>query len=475
MLIPPDPRDSSPRLKAQQVALAIGLALLIGADGADAQRAKLESRAPRSHQQRAPLIACDSGWSSLRELRTPTRQRIYVEAPVTVRNAVGKFLIGSPTFVWADTTTFINETSIRHVGSVGVQLLDDTTATPMPPLPTATKPYMPIAVGRGAKLLAVWGTSSDSSLSGVWHQDTLWEATLDHGRWSAARPILTSGEFVWHPGAGSYLIDDSDLVLAFPSWDRTRTDGRAVTIMVRSRDRWRTRRIDVGGLGLRGVAVARTSDSELLIAGVGSIEHDTMHVLNGVYAVRVSTRDTAAPPRITVIRDIKNGHAEDPAVYRTPHDEHIVWRQPGRQISADDSLIEATSRDHGESWTVTSAVSIEGDTRGMSVVGSSNGDAIAMALDIRRGEIRTLRRTMQHWTLRPESFPDARTIPMISVPSDRTRVLFGQTRPSTAPDARLHDAPVLVSASRPHRCEPPSAMRSLRRLRAPPRGKSTLR
>jgi len=64
---------------------------------------------------------------------------------------------------------------------------------------------------------------------------------------------------------------------------------------------------------------------------------------------------------------------------------------------------------------------------------------------------------------------------MISAPSNRTSVSFGQTRPSTAPDGQLHDAPVLVSASRPHRCELPSAMRSQKRLRAPPRGKSTLR
>lgn len=394
---------------------------------------------------------------------------------MTVRNTVGTFLIGSPTYVWADSTTFVDETSVHHVGDVGVKLFDDTTAVPLPPLPTATKPYMPIAVARGAKLLAVWGTSADTSLTGIWHQDTLWEATLDHGRWSTARPILTSGEFVWHPGAGSYFVDDSSLVLAFPSTDTTRMRRSGVTVIMRSRDRWRVRRIDVGGFGPRGVAVTRTAPSELLIAGVGSIERDGIRVSNGVYVTRVSTSDSTAEPRFTVIREFAHAHAEDPAVFRTAREEHVVWRQPGRGVSASDSLVEATSRNHGEAWAVTSALSLDGDTRGMTVVRLADVDAEAMAYDGRRGEIRTLRRTMEHWTLRPEAFPDARTIPMISVSSDRISVSFGQVRPSTAPDGLLHDAPVLVTASRPHRCEPSSAMPSQKRLRAPPRGKSTLR
>lgn len=475
MLIPPPSRALSARLNARHATAAFALALVASAHGAAAQRTNLVSGPTRQPHRRSSVLACDSAWTGLRELRTPARQRVYVEAPVTVRNAVGTFLIGSPTYVWADASAFVNESSIRHAGDVGVQLLDDSTAVPLPPLPTVRKPYMPIAVGRGAKLLAVWGTSSDTSGSGVWHQDTLWEATLDRGRWTAPRPILTTGEFVWHPGAGSYIADDSSLVLAFPSTDTTRITRRGVTIVMRSRDRWRTRRIDIGGFGPHGIAVAKLAPTELLVMGVGSIERDTIRVLNGVYAVRMSTSDTSSEPRVGVIRDITNGHAEDPAAYSTPQGEHLVWRQPGRQIFADDSLIEATSRDHGRSWAVTSAISLAGDTRGMRVLSPSDDDAEAMALDVRRRVIRTLRRTMDHWTLRPEAFPDAMTIPMIASARDRTTALFGQVRPSTAPDGLLHDAPVLVSTSRLHRCAPPSATPSLKRLRAPPRGKSTLR
>ena len=457
------------RHHARRMAVVIALALLAGADGAAAQREDVASSGRLSRRQGADPLKCDSRWTALRELRTPGRQRVYVEAPVIVRNAVGTFLIGSPAYVWEDSTTFLTERSTLSVGAVGVKLLDDTLAIPLPPLPTVTKPYMPIAVGRGGRLLAVWGTSSDTSGAGVWHQDTLWEATLDRGRWSAARPTLTTGEFVWHRGAGAYIADDSVLVVAFPSTGSTQAAGRAVTVMMRTRDGWHTRRIDIGGFGPQGVAIARAGPAELLIAGVGAIGRGTLQVTNGVYAIRMSMRDTAAEPRISLIRDITNGHAEDPAVYRTSHGEHVVWRQPGREVSADDSLIEATSRGRGESWTVTSALSLEGDTRGMSVQTLGNGRAVAMALDIRRGEIRMLRRTMEHWILEPEAFPDARTSPMISALSDRISVSFGQTRPSAAPDG-VHDAPVLVTASRSHRCEPASAMASQQRLRAPPPG-----
>jgi hypothetical protein len=460
----------------RRAAVAVGLALLLGADVVAAQRTVVVWSAPRPHRQRAGRLACDTGWSSLRELRTPTRQRLYVEAPLSVTNSVGTFLLGAPTFVWADTTTFIDETSVRHLGDVGVRLLDDSTAIPLPPLPIASKPYMPIAVARGAKLLVVWGTSADSAGSDVWHQDTLWEATLEAGRWSTPRPILAAREFRWHPSAGSFIADDSSLVLAFPFSDKTRFNSpRGVMVMMRSRDRWRARRIDVGDFGPVGVAVMRSAPDELLIAAAGSMQRDTVHLLNGVYTIRLSTRSPTAEPRFTIVRRFDRAHAEDPAVFRTARGEHFVWRQPGRLIAADDSLIEAISRDHGESWTVTSAVSLEGDTRGMAVASLGEGDAIAMARDIRRSVIRTLRRTREHWTLIPESFPDAKTTPMITVPSERTTVWFAQVRPSTAPDGLRHDAPVLVSASRPPRCEPPTAMPSRKRLRAPPRGKPTLR
>ncbi|MFL5620722.1 MAG: hypothetical protein ACJ79A_20265 [Gemmatimonadaceae bacterium] len=397
-----------------------------------------------------------------------------MEAPITVTNTVGTFLIGSPTFVWAEPTAFVNEHSTRDVGAVGVKLLNDSTAIPLPPLPTAKRPYMPIAVARGAKLLAVWGTSSDTTGSGVWHQDTLWQATLEAGRWSPARPIWTAGEFVWHPGAASFADDDTRLFLAFPSSDTTRNRRHGLTIMMHSRGRWSVRLVDAGGYGPQGVAVLSATPTELLIAAVGSLERDGIQVPNGVYTIRVAAHDWGSAPRFTVIRDMKKAHAEDPSVFRTPQGVHIVWRQPGGDVSADDSLVEATTRDHGESWAVTSAVSLEGDTRGMIALPLVDDDAVAMALDIRRQKILTLHRSMDHWALRPEAFPEAKTIPMISAPRNRTSVSFGQTRSSTAPEG-LYDAPVLVTTSRAHRCEPTSAMSSQKRLRAPPRGKSTLR
>ena len=123
---------------------------------------------------------------------------------------------------------------------------------------------------------------------------------------------------------------------------------------------------------------------------------------------------------------------------------------------------------------MTSAVSLDGDTRGMHAVPLADGSAEAMALDIGHRKILTLRRSMGRWALTPEAFLDAKTIPMITAPSDQISVSFGQTRSSSGPDG-AYDAPVLVTASRALRCEPPSAMPSRKRLRAPPRGKPTLR
>jgi hypothetical protein len=137
-------------------------------------------------------------------------------------------------------------------------------------------------------------------------------------------------------------------------------------------------------------------------------------------------------------------------------------------------LVEAVSRDNGQSWSVTSALSLDADTRGMRAVRISEEDAEAMALDVRRMKILALRRIMGRWLLRPEPLLDAKTSPMITVSGNQLSLSFGQTRPSNGPDG-AHDAPVLVTTSRAYRCEPPSETRSQKRLRAPPRGKSTPR
>ena len=457
---------------AMRATLAIAVVLVVVSVETAAQtRPDASSTHPAPSQVTRPL-GCDTLWTPLRELKTRLGQPAYVEAPIMVSNTVGTFLIGSPTFVWEDSMAFITEKSTRNVGAVGVRLMKDGTAMPLPPLPSATKPYRPIAVARGANLLVVWGTSADTSAAGVWRQDTLWEATLDAGRWSSPRPIQTAREFVWHPGASSYIADDSSLVLAFPSAATNPPVRRGVTIMSRSQRTWHARWIDVGSLGPYGVALMRTAPSELLVAATGSMARDGIDAPNAVYAIRVSLKDTTSTPRFSVIRDMKNLRAEDLSVFPTSAAQHIAWRQPGRRGFADDSLVEATSRDDGRSWLVTTAISLYGDIRGLRVVPLADGNAEAMALDIRGWKILTLGRTMGRWSLKGEAFPDAKTSPMISATRDRMSVSFAQTRSSTGPDG-AHDAPVLVTSSRAYRCEPPSATRSQKRLRAPPRGKST--
>lgn len=457
-----------------RVVLAIASGLLLGAIEAPAQQRVHQTRTHRATTQSARTTVCDTAWTNPQVLRTATGRPVYVEAPVTVTNATGTFLIGAPTFRWQEPSEFITRDSKPVVATIGVKLQNDSSAVLLPPVASAKKPYMPIAIARGEKLLAIWGTSGDTALTGVFHQDTLWEATLAAGRWSTPRPIWASGTFEWHPGAASYVADDSSVIVAFPARDDTRAVENAATILSRSRDRWTARTLHLGSLGPRGVALMRATPSDLLIAAVGSLDTAGVRALHGIYVVRVSTRDSASAPRVQLIRELARTHAEDPQVLRTADGLHFVWRQPGQKILADDSLVEATSRDDGATWTVTSALSLGGDTRGLSASPLGGSDAIAMTTDIRRQAIVTLLRRRGRWTRTHEDFPDAKTIPMISIARDRITAAFGQTRSSIGPE-KSYDAPVLVTTSRALRCETSSAPSSRKRLRAPPGGKSTPR
>jgi hypothetical protein len=407
-------------------------------------------------------------------LRTPAGQPIYVEAPYAVSNDEGRFLFGAPTFVWARDTAFATPESSPIVKAAGVKLIGDSSATPLPPLPSATQPYTPLAIAQGRRLLVLWATSSDSSSGGAFHQDTLWEASFGAGQWTAPRAIWTAGEMVWHPGTSSIIAADSRLMLAFPARQTTQPWRQGVVVMTRSGSIWRSRWIHVGDLRPNAIAATRLSPPELLLVATGGIEQGSIKALNGVYAIRVSMRETLAPPRFALIRDLKeNGNAEDPGIIRTRDGVRVTWRQPGRQISAHDSLLEATSR-NGDEWTVTSSVSLEGDTYGLRVLPFTGGGGVAVTLDPRHGKIITLRRQAGRWSLTRDTFPDARTVPMMWALRDRLVIAFAQTRSGNGPDGP-YDAPVLVTASRALRCESPSATSPQTRLRAPPRGKSTLK
>jgi hypothetical protein len=221
------------------------------------------------------------------------------------------------------------------------------------------------------------------------------------------------------------------------------------------------------------VAAIRLSESELLLAAVGSIDRDGVRGHNASYVARIPINDTAPLPPFTLLHDVARMSAEDPSVFRTTDAIHVVWRLGGRQVPTADTLMEATSRDGGVSWKVRSAASLEGDVRGLSAQSLAGPSALAMAVDIHRRSISAIRRSSETWTLTQDAFPDAKTIPMISTLNNRVTVAFGRTRSSLGP-GDPYDAPVLVTSSRALRCEPTSATTSRKRLRAPPRGKSTL-
>jgi hypothetical protein len=244
--------------------------------------------------------------------------------------------------------------------------------------------------------------------------------------------------------------------------------------MIRSRGSWHTRWIGVGQAGPHALASIALSGDELLITAVGSIRRDRIDAMNAGFAMRVPMRDTLSMPRFTLVRETSDQSTNDANVFRTPEGLHFVWRQAGRSGFRNDSLVEATSHDEGISWTVTSATPLRSETRGLRVFSSADGLAVAAVLDIRERKVVLLRRTADRWILSDEAFSDARTIPMMWAQGDRLTVAFGQTRSSPGPGA-AYDVPVLVTSTRAFRCETTSAKPSPKRLRAPPRGKLTLK
>ena len=447
--------------------LAIGAMLVACAPDARAQPVARGVDSNRVTAARAP--ACDTTWTSPRELRTPLGRRVYVEAPAPGSDARGRYLLGTPTFVWATRDSFATPERGAPAKSAGARLVGEWSAVPLPALPGSTPQYTPVPVTAGGDLLALWATSRDTTSSGFFGQDTLWESRLLSERWSTPRAVWSAGELSWHPGTVTVTTLGSTLLAAFPARDTTRAPRNGVVVMERSRDAWRTTWIGTGHLGSSAAVLLPLSASELLIVATGPLNRPPIDAPNAVYAIRVSTAGTGDGPRFSLIRAWKRSHAVEPSVFRSSDGLHVVWRQPGQQPFAHDSLVEATSTDMGATWTVTSTTSLETNAIGMSVRVLDGGDGVAVALDVRGGRIITLRRASSRWRLTKETLPDARTMPMLSRTRERVAVMFAQTRRSPGP-LESYDAPVLVAASRALRCEAPPANRSRKRLRAPPRG-----
>ena len=417
--------------------------------------------------------ACDTGWTAPRELRTPLGQRVYVEAPVAVGDARARYLFGTPTFVWATRDSFATLGRPLPTRAAGVKLIGEWLAVPLPALPGSVPQYTPLPVTDGENLLALWATSRDTTSGGFGSQDTLWESRLQSDRWSSPRAIWSSGELSWHPGTVALTNVGSTVVAAFPARDTTRLDRSGIVVMHRMRAGWRTTWIATGQLGVTAVALLALTPTELLIVATGGLYRPPIDALNAVYAIRMSTADTIDRPRFSVIRKFEHAHGVEPSVFRSGGGIHAVWRQPGIELAAHDSIVEATSVDAGATWTTTSTASLETNVLHLATLALDDGGGVGAALDIRRGMIITLRRASSGWLLTRDVFSEARTMPKLSEIRDRAAVMFARTARSLGPEGP-YDAPVLLATSRALRCESPSANRSRRRLRAPPRGESTL-
>ena len=453
------------------LARVIGVMILARAHDLGAQGVASNADSADPGTARPPV--CDTTWTTPRELRTPLGHRVYVEAPVAASDARGRYLFGTPTFVWAAPDSFATLERPLPTRAAGVKLVGDWSAVPLPALPGSFPQYTPLPITHGADLLVLWATSRDTTSSGFSNQDTLWESRLIADRWSTPRAIYSAGEPSWHPGTVALTTVGSTVVAAFPARDTTRSERSGLVLMSRTRDGWRTRWFGLGNFGATAVALLPLTSTDVLIVATGGLHRPPMDAPQAVYAIRMSATDTADRPRISIIREFDHAFGVEPSVFRSSSGIHAVWRQPGIEIADHDSIVEATSADMGATWTATSAASLETNVLHLSALTANQNEGVGAALDIQRGMIITLRRSSRRWLMTRTEFPEARTMPKLSQSRNRMALMFARTARSRGPEGS-YDAPVLLVTSRALRCESPPANRSRNRLRAPPRGESTL-
>ena len=239
---------------------------------------------------------------------------------------------GCHMFFWSERSEFADGSAVSRPSPAGVRMLSDSTAAPLPPLPSTTTPFSPFVVGDGSNPTVLWATSRDTTRRGVMTQDEVWASTLRDERWSTPVRVWQSSPsiMVLAPWTVSALDRTSGAVVVFPAADGARGLSGGIALLrvipqagapvglepdrseqsLSPRSEW-SAGASVGG---RGRHRARRSRGH----GRGVDDPRRAHRYPG-------------RPVILSAAALQGGDGSDPQFYRASDGVHLVWREKRRE------------------------------------------------------------------------------------------------------------------------------------------------
>jgi hypothetical protein len=447
-MIPAIPHSAPSAFRRLVRTTLLGLTLLAH-DRLDAQGAAVASPA-RLRARVSRGAACDTSWSTPRELLTRDGLRIYVEGPNVLATAHGLVLTGSPTVGWMRRTNFIDTmVPVRPIdpgNTAGVLLDSSGAAVPLPRLEFSNRPFTILPVSEGSDLRLVWATTSDTAAS-YSNLDSLWTSTLHDGKWTPPQSIVQGQRIRWFTNFATLTQIDGAPLAIVPMQDTTQRLQGGLLILRRSGNGWKRRWIGTSSHPSMGSSLIATRANSVVAAFTGDLEFGKDTSSNAVFVIRIGLGDSSATTR--VLRRVGAMAAVDPKLFRLAGRLHLVWLERANDRPGGRSLYESTSADEGVTWSEPSLTTLPNEYRGLNVVARNGSSAFAGLYNDDRREVIVLARTEGKWLVDRAFEGSAFTPPTLTVRDDTLLLMFGSAVES--PEVRTF-APFSMIATRPLRC-----------------------
>jgi hypothetical protein len=174
---------------------------------------------------------------------------------------------------------------------------------------------------------------------------TLWHASFDGARWSAAEQILAGLDLHWGDVPGGVAVDDADRIHIALSASRHPTGGIGVVYLRRSGDAWQ--RHDVEALATYA-NLATTGKDSLVLAYVAAYRSDAGSA-QGVFVV-ASTDAGRSWRQPMLVAGASSNSIFDLVIQRAGRRIHLVWFQGPYGRGTTQVLRHFLSRDGGTTW-----------------------------------------------------------------------------------------------------------------------------